>query len=157
MVQESLTIKQIVNQILGRALEEIRGKTGLILDAKLSDGLVSFFQIEEPSAPMKPFTLPDLEKIVVETLRLNTDSDEEPPLRILSRKRDLVDGRAVFTRLGREYGFTYSSIGRYMNRDHTTAIHLFQKSEDLLTTDPTFQVKYQLTHAKLKEKYASVV
>lgn len=48
---------------------------------------------------------------------------------ILSRRRqsELVDAREVIVKALLKKGYTFSAIGRAMNRDHTSIIHLSRR------------------------------
>lgn len=40
-----------------------------------------------------------------------------------NRRKDLVRARGIFTLACLKHGMSYSSIGRFLNRDHTTVMH----------------------------------
>lgn len=64
------------------------------------------------------------------TRRLNTKS----------RKSEYVEARRVFIVICRaNYLMTYQSIGRYLNRDHSTIMHMFKSSINLSTGDSFFK------------------
>ena len=39
------------------------------------------------------------------------------------QRREIVDARMVFSKILRERGYTYASIGRFLKKDHSTIVH----------------------------------
>lgn len=59
-----------------------------------------------------------------------------------SRYRNIVDARIVFSKIIRERGYTYSSIGRYLSKDHSTIIHYICECNSLIQTDDKMMETY---------------
>ncbi len=71
-----------------------------------------------------------------------------------SRTRELVDARMVFCRILRDRGFQWTSIGKYLSKDHSTIIHLFQQSTDILPLDGRLMQMYLKCRDKfMEDKY----
>lgn len=51
------------------------------------------------------------------------------------RNRDIVDCRKIFSKILRERGHTFKSIGNYLNKDHSTIIHYSDEASNLINTD----------------------
>ncbi len=66
-----------------------------------------------------------------------------------SRIRDAVDARMVFCRILRDRGHQWTSIGKYLSKDHSTIIHLFQQSTDIFPLDGRLMQMY----LKCKDKF----
>lgn len=58
-------------------------------------------------------------------------------LKSKKRQRELVEARVDFSRISNlEYGYSLTTIGRYMNRDHTTIIHYLTRTKEFAVTIP---------------------
>lgn len=80
------------------------------------------------------------------------------PIRVRSRKSNYVDLRAIFCHIGnKKLKFTLVSIGRFIDRDHTTVIHLTKKVENLLDTDESFVYLYNTIFKNLTNDHAENV
>lgn len=58
------------------------------------------------------------------------------------RYRNIVDARIVFSKIIRERGYTYSSIARYLSKDHSTIIHYICECNHLIQTDDKMMETY---------------
>lgn len=58
------------------------------------------------------------------------------------QKRETVDARMIFSKILRERGYTYSSIGRFLNKDHSTIISYMRNVYPLLTQVDGLMAKY---------------
>lgn len=54
-----------------------------------------------------------------------------------SRKRNVVDARMSFAKILRDRGHTYTNIGEYMSKDHSTIIHYVSEISHLLQNNKT--------------------
>jgi len=71
------------------------------------------------------------------------------------RYRNIVDARIVFSKIIRERGYTYSSIARYLNKDHSTIIHYICECNHLIQTDDKIMETYLICRDKfLQDKDA---
>lgn len=59
-----------------------------------------------------------------------------------NRKRNSVDARRIFSKVLRERGYTYESIGDSLDRDHATIIHYISTIDSILTFDKGLRDKY---------------
>jgi FtsZ-binding cell division protein ZapB len=67
------------------------------------------------------------------------------------RYRNIVDARIVFSKIIRERGYTYSSIARYLNKDHSTIIHYICECNHLMQTDDKMMETYITCRNKFLE------
>lgn len=82
-------------------------------------------ELRTPTAANRPF-FPRRKEIAAQVCEQYGFTIEE--LKGLSRKAELVFARQVLMcRLRREIGMSLPEIGRFLNRDHTTAIHALKK------------------------------
>jgi hypothetical protein len=139
--------KAQINQIIGRCLDEIKEKTGIVLDAKVNGRTISVY-IDDPDE----LYIKDLMAIEHAVLDVVGDSNLEM-LKSKNRCRSYVDARAIFSHISKQHDFTLKSIGKYIRRDHTTIIHHIRKAESLLQTDPYFAKKYNRVMENLKKTY----
>jgi hypothetical protein len=63
--------------------------------------------------------LEKIEEIVRDELNIGKEE-----MILKNRRKDVVGARILFTILARKLGFSLSSIGKYLNRDHTTIINM---------------------------------
>lgn len=75
-----------------------------------------------------------LKKIVNEIFFVDIDKN--------TRKREIVDARRVYSKILRDFGFSYQHIGDSINKDHATIIHYIKSIDNLLTYDPSFEKKF---------------
>lgn len=62
----------------------------------------------------------------------------------LTRKREYIDARMIYSKILRDRGHSLSSIGRSMNKDHATIINYVTKADYLIKQE-----------AKLRERYTT--
>jgi hypothetical protein len=60
------------------------------------------------------------------------------------QRREIVDARMVFSKILRERGYTYSSIGRFLKKDHSTIINYMRNIHSLLTQVNGLMAKYTM-------------
>lgn len=61
-----------------------------------------------------------------------------------TRKRPNVEARGFFVKIAKDsLNVTYDQIGRFINKDHATAMHSKKTIENLLTYDSKIQSVYQ--------------
>lgn len=58
------------------------------------------------------------------------------------QRREIVDARMVFSKILRERGYTYASIGRFLKKDHSTIINYMRNIYSLLTQVNGLMAKY---------------
>jgi hypothetical protein len=58
------------------------------------------------------------------------------------RMRYVVEGRMIFSKILREYGYTLNRIGGFLGKDHTTIIHYIHVIDKLLDVDFEILNKY---------------
>lgn len=64
---------------------------------------------------------------LLSTCKASTDIEK---IMSSSRKKELVDARAIIATCLRSYGFTFSQIGYVFNRDHSSAMYLLRRTEE---------------------------
>lgn len=135
--------------------KDFKEKTGLDITINLygdNDILSTLPSPSEKGYPM--ITLKDLEQIIIETVPFSMNAEK---FRSKSRLRKYVDVRTMFSHIARKFNFQYTTIGRYMHKDHSTIIHHQKKANALLQTDPTYFAIYSHISAKIKETYDQVI
>lgn len=63
-------------------------------------------------------------------------------IEIESRKRDVVDARKVYSKILRDSGYSYESIGKTINKNHATIMHYVKTIEHLMSYDQILRNKY---------------
>lgn len=59
-----------------------------------------------------------------------------------NRTRNIVDARLIYAKILRDRGHTYKSIGRSLNKDHTTILHYITQIDHLLKHDSRIAERY---------------
>lgn len=81
-------------------------------------------------------TLAELEDLVNIILKSILKHDcPENGIRVKSRERIVVTCRHIFNFIALRYGYTCSSIGRFIDQDHATVLHSKMKVRDLLDSN----------------------
>jgi hypothetical protein len=65
-----------------------------------------------------------------------------------SRKRGIVDGRKVYSKILRDLGYSYELIGSTINKDHATIMHYVKDIDSLFEFDNVFKKRYNLCKRK---------
>ncbi len=149
-----------------------------ILAEKLIKDFVKDFKYKTGLKITIQLSNPDIHKIFNGTEKINIDEDypvvnlqdieqiimqnypyelKDGDLKNACRKRELVDARSIFTKIARAFCFKLAAIGNYLNRDHSTIMHLEKKAEDLIKYDQNYLCIYVNIIEKLKEKYDKVI
>lgn len=68
------------------------------------------------------------------------------------RHHDIVQMRMIFCYVARAMGYSVTSIGKALKRDHTTVVHNTHVLKDLLETNAAYREKCQQVLEYLKEK-----
>ena len=76
----------------------------------------------------------ELKRIVNDTFLVDIE--------IESRKRDVVDARKVYSKILRDSGYSYESIGKTINKNHATIMHYVKNIEHLMSYDQILRNKY---------------
>jgi hypothetical protein len=138
--------RKLALSMISKFSREFAEKTGLNVNIHVPE----FVKLENNNVKHL-LTLPKVEQLFLECippeLRL------EVKLSCRSRKRNIVDLRTMFCSIAYKLNFTLSDIGRYINRDHTTIIHLNRKAEDLLATDDRFASLYNSITYQMSKHY----
>lgn len=58
------------------------------------------------------------------------------------QRREIVDARMIFSKILRERGYTHSSIGMFLKKDHSTIINYMRNVHSLLTQVNGLMAKY---------------
>jgi hypothetical protein len=88
---------------------------------------------------INPATLPNANRELISILQAVAEASMITPGDItgIETKRTISIVRFCFMFIANEYGFTYASIGRFVNRDHSTVIHGVKSYQNFL------QLKYK--------------
>jgi hypothetical protein len=62
----------------------------------------------------------------------------------ITRRREIVDARIVFSKILRERGYTHSAIGRFLKKDHSTILSYMRNVQSLLTQVDGLMQKYKV-------------
>lgn len=159
MTMTSLEYRNILAEKLIRDfVKDFKYKTGLKIAINVSnDLLVKKFDPNSTDPIDEEFpivTLPDIEKIVIFNYPYKMENDT---LKCKCRRREFVDARSMFVHIARKFNFKLKTIAQYINRDHTSIIHLQKKADNLMETDRKFLSIYINITEKIKEKYDKVV
>jgi hypothetical protein len=73
------------------------------------------------------------------------------------RYRENVDARMVFSKILRERGHTYKSIGQYLYKDHSTIIHYVEQATNIFKTDKKLMDFYIECRNKFLENREPIV
>jgi chromosomal replication initiation ATPase DnaA len=86
-----------------------------------------------------------IHEIVIETLNV------DPATR--NRKGPIVIARQIFCKITKDLGYTYTYLARYLNKDHSTLIHAYNKAEELIyIKDTMFTEKYEQVIREINDK-----
>jgi chromosomal replication initiation ATPase DnaA len=98
----------------------------------INDKIVSLDRLESEMLDAVPFTL------------------DKNPLKVTSRKGEYVDVRCIFCYIAcKMLGFSLISVGRYLNKDHTSIIHMNKRAQNLINTDERFLSLFKIIYEKL--------
>lgn len=81
-----------------------------------------------------------LKQIVNEIFLIDIDSKR--------RKRTIVDGRKVYSKILRDLGYSYQHIGNTLDKDHCSIIHYVKNIDSLLEFDSVFNKRYNMCKKK---------
>lgn len=145
----------LAEKLIKNFIEEFNQKTGLkISSINVEDNLILNSITNENAERIPVISLESLERIILSTVPY----DLTPHLfKSKSRRREYVDTRSIFAHIARRFNFKFKSIGEYINRDHTSIIHLNRKANNLIETDPTFLSIYTIITNKIKEHYGKSI
>jgi hypothetical protein len=59
-----------------------------------------------------------------------------------NRRRDVVDARHIYSKILREKGYGYESIGSSIKKNHATIVHYIKNIDSILTYDKQLRDKY---------------
>lgn len=101
-----------------------------------------------------------LDLLAKETLELVSEYTDVPIYEICgpNRSDDIVVARSLFASFMRKWGYTYHSIGKYINRDHSTVVALCRSHVNRMETRLVYRLTAQSIKEdtiKLKKKYAN--
>jgi hypothetical protein len=85
-----------------------------------------------------------MEKIEFIELKAIVDRVFGEDITIKRRTRNLIDARRVFSKILHDRGYTFSSIGIFLKKDHSTIVHYLGDIDFLLKQEQTLLRKYIL-------------
>lgn len=139
--------KKIAVNMVQKFIKEFKDKTGL----KVMVHITELGNVDEENMLKSLLTLEKVEKIFL--MCLPSEIANGFRLRSRSRKRDQVDIRCMFCAIAYRLNFTLSDIGRHIDRDHTTIIHLNRKADNLMDIDEQFASLYNSIAYKMSKYY----
>lgn len=142
--------KQMAIKMINKFKKEFEEKTDLKIKISVNKYKI-YANSNELEEPVKYIGLEDLEYDF-----LNCLPDRLKHIDILRtpcRKRELVDLRSIFAHIAIKLNFTFVSVGRHIDRHHSTIISLRDKANNLLETDPMFLNLYNEILSKIERKY----
>lgn len=150
-----LTKKEYKNQLASKMIDsfvkDFREKTGFKATVMMDHLMIK----HEKETTTGFFSLPMLEEAFLKAYPLPLPIN---PLRLKSRKLEYVEARCVFCYIAREdMRFTLSGIGKFLNKDHTSIIHMNKRASDLLETEDRFYNLYKETKDNLNNTYDKTV
>jgi len=147
--------KQIIIEIINQSLDEIKKQTGLILDVKINDRSIDFYDdcLFDES---KRLNFEIIETIVIDSLKLQSKISKRR-LSTISKKRDIVDARKIFCYICHKYKYRFVDIAKYINKHHTSITYLSGECKNLLKTDDVFKEKYTVIFNKIKDIHDKTV
>jgi len=78
----------------------------------------------------------------MEGLRIIIERNLEIDLLSKQRKRDNVDGRRIFSKVLYDRNYSLTSIGNFLNKDHSTIIHYIDDIDSLFKQDHSLFSNY---------------
>jgi hypothetical protein len=83
-----------------------------------------------------------MEKIEFIELKIIVDNVFGEDITIKRRTRNLIDARRIFSKLLYDRGYTFSSIGIFLKKDHSTIVHYLRDIDSLLKQEQNLLKKY---------------
>lgn len=107
------------------AIETIRSRSGLIQDEILREAVQFLFQAR------RGLVLSDIVKAVNEALDVNIITDS-------TKRRKVSEARAIYYYIAREHtDHNYEEIASFVGRNHSTALQMSKRIEDIAKFDKT--------------------
>lgn len=100
---------------------------------------------DKPIELCKRYSLDEILSSVSDVSKITKDDIKSP-----TRIREVADARAVYCYLARMDGHSWVNIGRYINRDHATALHNNRKVNSLLKIDKDISNLVVMTKEELR-------
>ena len=148
----------LAEKLIKDFVKEFKYKTGLKITVQLSNPALSKEVLgSDPSKIDEEYPvvfLSDIENVIMENYPYELKDGD---LKHQSRKRELVDARSIFAHIARKFNFSFSTIGKYLSRDHTTIMHLDKKADNLMKYDQNYESIYINIIEKIKERYDKII
>lgn len=139
--------KKVALSLIKKFTQEFKEKTGL----KCMVHITELGGVDQENVLNNLLTLEKVEKIFLNCLP--PEISEGFRLRNRSRRREQVDIRTMFCSIAYRLNFTFSDIGRFLGKDHTTIIYLNRKADNLLDIDERFASIYNSITYKMSKHY----
>ena len=78
----------------------------------------------------------------MEGLRIIVENNLEIDLVSKKRTRDIVDGRRIFSKILYDRNYSLTSIGKFLDKDHSTIIHYIDEIDSLFKQDHSLFSNY---------------
>jgi hypothetical protein len=97
-------------------------------------------------------------KITLEDIKFVIEKETGYNINTKRRYRHLVDSRKMFYYIARKHtDSSLSILGKFLKRDHATALHNINSAKNLIETEPSFKIKLfkleEIVLVRCKEKY----
>jgi hypothetical protein len=132
---------ELINDFVRKFTEKVGYSPIVITDKGSSEtdyNLLTLSELEECFQPFLPVIRERVQK-----------------LKPKCRYREIMELRHIFCFVAKLMKHTYTDIGRYLNRDHTTVINSIKTFRNLYQTEEGFKMKYLRIINHIKKKYES--
>lgn len=145
----------LATKLIREFASHFKEQTGLYINIHCNDeGLMSDLEIARKDNSLPVMSLKTLEELILKNFSHKISNQQ---FMSNNRARGLVDCRCYFTHFARRFNFTYASIGQYLGRHHTTVMHLHQRANNYLETEPSFVALYNKLEKIINYEYAKTI
>ena len=140
---------KVARKLINSFIKDFKEKTGLKATVMANDLIIS----KENDFLKEFISLDGFEESFLKAYPIAYGANN--PLSDKTRKRTVIDVRCVFCHIAREkLGFSTVALAKYLNKDHTTILHMTIRANNLLDTeDRMFSGIYYKTLENLKKLY----
>lgn len=137
--------QRLAYKLVDKFTSEFYEKTGM--KARVMVEQLNYPKADKTLLDDKIVSLDRLENEILNAVPFKLDKN---PLKVTSRKGEYVDVRSIFCYIAcKMLGFSLVAVGRYLNKDHTTIIHMNKRAQNLINTDERFLSLFKIIYEKL--------
>ncbi len=147
----------LAEKLIKDFVKDFKYKTGLKITVQLSNPALNKEMTGSDNKADQDYPvvfLSDIESVIMEHYPYKLKNGD---LKHQCRKKEIVDARSIFAHIARRFNFSFSTIGKYIDRDHSTIMHLSKKAENLMKYDQNYECIYISIVEKIKEKYDKII